>query len=123
MAVASHWHGMRSLMVAALIGVEQTSMPDDLNLYPTNANGETFGIPADPKLIAAGWVRKHLADADRAAESVDLYESMGFEVKARKLTPADFGAGCQDCASTVCKSYVLIYTRKKENQDDAESSV
>ncbi len=98
-------------------------MPADFNLCPTDADGEDFGIPADPKLLAAGWVRRHLADADRAAESVELYESMGFEVKARKLTPSDFGAGCQDCASSVCRSYVLIYTRKNENQDDAESSV
>lgn len=98
-------------------------MPSDFNLCPTDAEGDDHGIPADPKLIAAGWVRRHLADPDRAKESVELYESMGFEVKAHTLTPADFGSGCQKCSSEICKSYVLIYTRKKENQDDSTSSV
>lgn len=72
-----------------------------------------FGtVRSDPALIAAGWVRRHLVDPDRARESVELYESMGFEVLAHELTPADFGPRCQECASIVCRSYVLIYTRR-----------
>ncbi len=96
-------------------------MPSDLNLCPPDADGDGPGIPADPKLVAAGWVRRHLADPDRAAESVELYESMGFEVKEQTLTPADFGAGCQQCLFSNGTAYVEIYTRKKDNQDDAES--
>jgi hypothetical protein len=73
---------------------------------------EGFSIPADPELIADGWERRHLADPDRAEEAVQLYSSLGFEVKCQKLTPADFGPDCGDCASVVCKTYVLIYTRR-----------
>jgi hypothetical protein len=71
-----------------------------------------FSIPADPQLVSEGWERRYLADPDRAREAIDLYESLGYEVKAQKLTPDDFGPNCGDCASVVCKSYVLIYTRK-----------
>ena len=71
-----------------------------------------FSIPADPKLVAEGWVRRYLADPDRAKEAIELYTSMGYEVKAQKLTPADFGPACGDCGTVICHSYVLIYTRK-----------
>ncbi|MCP4245634.1 MAG: hypothetical protein GY778_01160 [bacterium] len=75
-----------------------------------------YGVAADPALLAAGWVRRHMADPDRAAESVELYTAVGFEVKLQELAPSDFGAQCQACASTVCKSYVVVYTRKRETE-------
>ena len=75
-----------------------------------------YGVAADPALLAAGWVRRHMVDPDRAAESVELYNLVGFDVKVQELTPSDFGAQCQSCASTVCKSYVVIYTRKRETE-------
>lgn len=69
-------------------------------------------LPADPKLIARGWVRRYLADPDRAKEAIELYTSLGYEVKAQTLLPEDFLATCGDCASAVCQSYVMIYTRE-----------
>jgi len=79
-----------------------------------DANGDSFGIPADPELTAEGWVRRHLVDHSRAQQSVDLYASMGFEVIARKLEPSDLGSACGSCGEAVCGSYVLIYTRKPD---------
>lgn len=70
-----------------------------------------FQIPADESLVAQGWVRRYLADRDRAREAVDLYTSLGYEVKAQKLTPNDLGPQCAECASGICDTYVLIYTR------------
>jgi len=77
-----------------------------------SSKGEELSIPADPKLVAEGWVRRYLADPDRAKEAIELYTSMGYEVKAQKLTPDDLGPKCGDCGSVICSSYVLIYTRK-----------
>jgi len=45
-------------------------------------------------------------------EAIELYRSLGLEIRAEPLGPSDFGSDCQDCASDVCDSYVLIYTRK-----------
>ncbi len=81
---------------------------------PSGASGDAGGleIPADPKLVAEGWVRRFLADPVRVGETVELYTSLGYEVKVEKFTPTDFSRECHACAEEVCKSYVLIYTRK-----------
>jgi hypothetical protein len=70
------------------------------------------GIPGNRALEAEGWQRRYLADPQRAQEAVDLYGALGFEVRAEKLTPSDFGPQCGDCSLVVCREYVLIYTRK-----------
>jgi len=88
-----------------------------LPLYPTGSDGDCseLSVAADPQLVAEGWVRRHLADPSRAEESIELYKSMGYEVRAQKLTPQDFGPGCSGCAPVVGKTCVLIYTRTKEH--------
>jgi hypothetical protein len=78
-----------------------------------------LSVEADPRLVAEGWVRRHLADPDRAEESIELYESMGYEVRAEKLSPADFGPGCTACAPVVGRTCVLIYTRTRAGQPNA----
>lgn len=87
---------------------------DELDACPAEGgNGfEGLPVPADPKLVAAGWVRRHLADAARAEESVELYRQMGYEVRVQRLTPADFGPRCARCAEAACHACVLIYTRR-----------
>ncbi len=90
-------------------------MPSDSDLCPPRPDdgADGFSVASDPKLLADGWIRRHVAAPDRAQESIDLYTALGFEVKAQPLTPADFGSACAQCASIVCRSYVLIYTRSK----------
>lgn len=61
-------------------------------------------------------MRRNLADPERAEETMAVYRSMGFEVRAEKLTPEDFGAKCMECALAVCSTYVLIYTRKTPSE-------
>ncbi len=73
---------------------------------------EDLGAQTDANLAADGWKRRHLADPARTSESIELYQAMGFEVHVHKLTPDDFADSCAQCASVVCKNYVLIYTRK-----------
>jgi len=88
-------------------------MVDINGCLPGEGRQLEHAIAADPELIAAGWERRYLADPDRAREAVELYTSLGYEVKAQKLTPADFDASCGDCPAHVCQAYVLIYTRKR----------
>ena len=97
--------------------MNQSKVPIDFDLCPPDlgvASNEA-GIPADPELLAEGWVRRHLTDAARAAESVELYSDMGFEVELRQLTPQDLGSKCQACAASICGSYVMVYTRRKDS--------
>ncbi|NQU50458.1 MAG: hypothetical protein HQ519_17550 [Planctomycetes bacterium] len=66
----------------------------------------------DADLVAAGWERRFMADPDRLEESTQIYLSLGLEVKAVPLGPLDFSNACGDCPETVCKTYMMIYTRK-----------
>ncbi len=79
----------------------------------TAAGIPAAGIPGNRALEAEGWQRRYLADEHRAQEALELYRSLGFEVRAEKLEPSDFGPQCGECSLTVCRSYVLIYTRKR----------
>ncbi len=92
-------------------------MTPDFPPHPVDGDGEPneASIAADPKLLAEGWVRRHLADPAHARESIELYTSMGYEVKTQKLTPSDLSPMCGRCALDVCKSCVLICTRRKEH--------
>ncbi|MCP3902268.1 MAG: hypothetical protein GY715_01420 [Planctomycetes bacterium] len=99
-------------------------MAADIRVHPPSEpergpreDGE-FSVRTDPALLAQGWTRRNLADPARAEETIELYRSLGFEVKVVQLTPADFGPSCDDCAPLVCRSYVLIYTRKPDDAAD-----
>ncbi len=77
-------------------------------------DAQPVAITADPSLEAAGWKRRFLADADRAREARELYESMGLEVRLETLVPEGLGPKCGDCSAAVCAAYVLVYTRRSE---------
>jgi hypothetical protein len=85
---------------------------DDLSCG-TGLQSAGYSVQDNPDLISQGWVRRFMAGPDRAREAAELYEAMGFEVEVVELTPADFGSHCTACGSSLCQSYVLIYTRKK----------
>ena len=112
-----HNHNAYSTPAADVVAVvvNHSNVPTDLDLCPPDlwdAPNE-LGVPADPNLLAEGWVRRHLTDAARATESAELYADLGFEVELRQLTPQDLGAKCQACAASICGSYVMVYTRRK----------
>ena len=66
----------------------------------------------DPELVAEGWERRYLADPERAREAMELYPALGFEVKAHPVRVEDFHDDCGDCRSVLCRTYVVIYTRR-----------
>lgn len=92
-----------------------TAFSESCPLGP-NADSDEFTVPADAELLAQGWTRRNLEEPTRARELVDLYESLGFEVKVETLTPQNFPDQCQSCGLSVCSSYVLIYTRKLNSE-------
>ncbi len=75
------------------------------------------GVRSSASLLAQGWVRRYLADPARAREAQETYTAAGFEVHLETLAPSDFGAKCQGCAAAACRSYVVVYTRKKSEVD------
>ncbi len=80
-------------------------------LEPTPGCGSDT-VPSNAKLIDQGWERRFVVEGERMRESIELYESMGFETRVEKLSRSDFGAGCGDCAQMACEAYAMLYTRK-----------
>ncbi len=73
---------------------------------------EALGVLDDPALVAAGWVRRHLVDPDRAQETAAAYAAAGFEVHLQAMRTRDFGAACQSCAASACGACYIVYTRR-----------
>lgn len=71
-----------------------------------------FERPPDPQLAAEGWERRFMADTARLAEYVELYTSLGYEVRAEKVRPDEIGEECGDCRLLICRQFVTLYTRK-----------
>ena len=67
----------------------------------------------DPERIADGWERRFIADAKRTRESIELYESLGFEVVADPLRTHEMGEECDDCLLVALMQFRTIYTRRK----------
>jgi deoxyadenosine/deoxycytidine kinase len=64
------------------------------------------------ELEAQGWVRRFTIEAERAAEYVELYESLGDEVRLEPVTPELLvSAECTACILAAREKYRVIYTR------------
>lgn len=69
-------------------------------------------LAGDPTLLAAGWERRFVADRRRAEEALELYRTLGFEVRAEPVAPELIGDECSDCQLVVQRWFVMIYTRR-----------
>ena len=72
-------------------------------------------LEPDPALIAEGWERRFTADEQRAKEVVELYEQLGYEVRAEPVRAEELDDDCQDCRTVVSVHFRTIYTRKKKS--------
>ncbi len=60
------------------------------------------------------WEKQFTVEASRVEEYVELYKSLGYEVKVKDATPEEFGKEeCKVCFQGPCK-YKVIYTRPKK---------
>jgi hypothetical protein len=84
-----------------------------VEIEANRAKVESALIP-DPELIAEGWERRFITDANRAPELIDLYQELGFEVRSVEVSPAEFNQACKDCGLTTLVPLFTIYTRKSD---------
>jgi hypothetical protein len=82
----------------------------------SGVNKIDFELAPDPELVAEGWERRFMADPVRARESVELYESLGYEVLTEPVKPVELPEACTDCRVVVYFSFVNVYTRKVTTQ-------
>ncbi len=69
-------------------------------------------LQADAELVAEGWERRFVADARRAGEAMELYEQLGYEVRAEPAQAEELGNDCDDCQLLLLLQFKTIYTRK-----------
>ena len=72
---------------------------------------ESLRVRAAPTRLAAGWERRFVADAARAAEALALYAALGYEVCADPVRPEDLEEGCDACP--LASLFKTVYTRRK----------
>ena len=73
-------------------------------------------LAPDPTRAAEGWERRFIADAERAAEAVRLYQELGYEVCADPLRPDDLTGECGDCRLLMLLQFKTIYTRSVQRR-------
>jgi hypothetical protein len=72
-------------------------------------------LAADPTRLADGWERRFIADGRRAAEAVELYESLGFEAVADPVKADPYDADCADCQVVMALQFKTVYTRPRKD--------
>ncbi len=72
-------------------------------------------IRPDPQLIADGGERRFVADARRAEEAMELYEQLGFEVRAEAVQEVELADDCEDCRLLLMFQFKTVYTRKQRD--------
>ena len=75
-------------------------------------------IEEDSMLETNGWERRYIAHAARIDEAIELYTSLGYEVRAEPVTPNDLDSCCRDCALLANCEFKIIYTRKRNTGAD-----
>ncbi len=76
---------------------------------------ENTALTRDERLAREGWKKKFTCDADRVDEFVEMYESIGFEVRVEPVSPDDPDLTCQACFGGNREGYKTIYTRPKKS--------
>ena len=69
--------------------------------------------PPDPKLTAEGWERRFMTQRSRLAEYTELYDSLGFDVRAEPIRSDEVEPECNDCRLILFQQIVTLYTRKR----------
>jgi hypothetical protein len=70
-------------------------------------------IRSDPDRVADGWERRFVVEGRRAAEYLELYSSLGFDVVADPVQREQVGDECDDCRLALLLEFRTIYTRRR----------
>ena len=71
----------------------------------------------EEQLKKEGWTRRFSASEPRLSESVELYESLGFEVRLEPFEP-ESDEDCHECIEGFEGTIKVIYTRPKKSENE-----
>lgn len=76
------------------------------------------------KLERQGWIRQFIADEPRLSEAVELYKSLGYEVRLQPITREEMNDECKKCLLYQNRDkYKIIYIRSKRKGAEKRESV
>lgn len=85
---------------------------NDNNCQTERGIGPGCVSPPDPKLIAEGWERRFIADAQRAQDAIEMYAEMGQEVRLEPVNATGLSEMCSGCWEAFAQ-FSVVYTRQK----------
>jgi hypothetical protein len=65
-----------------------------------------------------GWKKMFAAKEPRLSEAVELYKSLGFDVRLEPIRPENVDSDCTECFEKDSEGYKMIYTSKRRNPTD-----
>lgn len=68
----------------------------------------------EEELAREGWTRQFTVEQFRLPEYIELYESLGLEVRIEDVVPEEMGQACSECYLVTCSEYKTIYTRPRQ---------
>jgi len=71
------------------------------------------GTQREEELKRQGWVRQFVTDEPRLSEAVELYKSLGYEVRLEEASFEEVNQICKNCLQADCERYKTIYIRRK----------
>lgn len=72
------------------------------------------GEQKEEELKRQGWVRQFVTDEPRLSEAVELYKTLGYEVRLEEATFEEVNQICKNCLEADCERYKIIYIKKAE---------
>jgi hypothetical protein len=68
--------------------------------------------PAEPlRPEDEGWTRRFVGGPPRLAEQLELYRSLGMEVRTEAVPPEELAEACRGCALAL-QLFRIVYTRR-----------
>jgi hypothetical protein len=64
------------------------------------------------------WEKRNLTDEFRILDMIELYESMGYEVKVEDYSADNCSVECNSCLVETPEKFKVVYTRRLKNFDD-----
>lgn len=71
------------------------------------------GQAKEEELKRLGWIRQFVTDEPRLSEAVELYKSIGYEVRLEEASFDEVNQICKNCLPADCEKYKIIYIRRK----------
>jgi hypothetical protein len=70
------------------------------------------GKQRENKLKRLGWIRQFVTDEPRLSEAVELYKSLGYEIRLESASFEEVNQVCKNCLQADCERYKIIYVKK-----------